>query len=97
MIKTVDTDVLVLAIALFPKLNLKELWIDFRTGQNKFYYPVHIICQNLGQDQAEGLLFFHAFTGCDLPGVIFCSMQEKKCMDHLEKLRRSNQRFQDIE
>ena len=44
MIKTVDTDVLVLAIALFPKLNLRELWIDFGSRQNQYYCLVHTIC-----------------------------------------------------
>ena len=34
MIKTVDTVVVVLAVALFPELNLNKLCIDFGSGQN---------------------------------------------------------------
>ena len=65
MIKTVDTDVVVLAVALFAELNIKELWIDFGSGQNQAYYPIHTIYNSLGPEKSKGLLFFHAFTGCD--------------------------------
>ena len=64
-IRTVNTDVVVIAIALFSKLSLKELWIEFGTGNNKVFYPVHVICNNLGNEKCKALLFFHAFTGCD--------------------------------
>ena len=65
MIKTVDTDVVVLAVALFAGLNVKELWIDFGSGQNQAYYPIHTIYNSLRPEKSKGLLFFHAFTGCD--------------------------------
>ena len=65
MIKTVDTDVVVLAVALFPELNLNELWIDFGSGQNQSYFPVHAICNSLGAEKSKVLLLFHAFTGFD--------------------------------
>ena len=57
--------VVVIAIALFTRLNLKELWIEFGTGNNKVIYPVHLICNNLGSGKCKALLFFHALTGCD--------------------------------
>ena len=65
MIKTVDIDVVILAVALFPQLNLNKLWIDFGSSQNQSYFPVHAICNSLGAEKSKGLLFFHAFTGCD--------------------------------
>ena len=65
MIKTGDTDVVVLAVALFPELNLNKLWIDFGSGQNQSYFPVHAICNSLGAEKSKVLLLFHAFTGCD--------------------------------
>ena len=43
MIKTVDTDVVVLAVALFSELNDNKLWIDFGSGQNQSYFPVSIL------------------------------------------------------
>ena len=65
MIKTVDTDVIVLAVALFSELNLQKLWIDFGSGQTQTCYPIHEICNCLGEESAKAMLFFHAFTGCD--------------------------------
>ena len=65
MIKTVGTDVIVLVAALFSELNLQELWIDFGSGQTQTYYPIHEICNSLGEENAKAMLFFHAFTGCD--------------------------------
>ena len=49
---------LVIAIALFSKLKLKELWIEFGTGNNKVFYPVHLICNNLGSEKCRALFFF---------------------------------------
>ena len=75
-IRTVATDVVVIAIALFSRLNLKELWIEFGTGNNKRFYSVLLICNNLGSEKCKAPLFFHAFTGCDQ--VSYFSMCKKK-------------------
>ncbi len=32
--RTVDTDVIVIAIAMFRNINLDELWLSFGTGSN---------------------------------------------------------------
>ena len=34
MIRTVDTDAVVIALGMFSSLNLSELWISFGTGKN---------------------------------------------------------------
>lgn len=65
MIRTVDTDVVVLCISLFTQMNLQELWIAFGTGKNFRFIPVHTIVQALGPEKAISLLMFHSFTGCD--------------------------------
>ena len=67
-LKVNDTDILVIAVALFSTLQLdglEELWLDFGTSTNQQIIPVHDVVANLGQDICDGLLFFHAFTGCD--------------------------------
>ena len=64
-LKTVDTDVIVIAMAMFPRLNLEELWIEFGSGKNKSYYPIHQLYHHYGRDKCQALLFFHSFTGCD--------------------------------
>lgn len=64
MIKTVDTDVLVIALYVQYKLKLKELWLEFGVGKNLRYIPVHQIAEKLGEE-CLGLPFFHTFSGCD--------------------------------
>ena len=68
VIRTVDTDVLVLAISHFFQLKnagLTELWVTFGVGDKTRHLPCHIIATNMGERRsvARG---FHAFSGCDL-------------------------------
>ena len=67
MIRTVDTYVDVLAVVHFQGLpNVEQLWIAFGTGKDFRYIPIHEIASALCPQMATGLLFFHAFTGCDV-------------------------------
>ena len=63
MIRTVDTDVFLLAISLYDRLNLEQLWIDFGSGKQRCYLPIHKMV--LDTVKRNGLRFFFAFTGCD--------------------------------
>ena len=63
MIRTVDTDVVVLAIANFYKISASELWIAFGTGKQLRYIPVHTIAHIMTPLAREGLPFFHSVTG----------------------------------
>lgn len=66
MIRTVDTDIVVLAVANFQSFeNLEQLWIAFGTGKAFRYIPVHEIANVMDPQMAKGLPFFHAFTGSD--------------------------------
>lgn len=65
MIRTVDTDVVVISIAKFHHISLSELWIDFGVGKHRRYLPAHDISRSIGQEKSKALLAFHAFTGCD--------------------------------
>ena len=64
MVRTVDSDVVVIAISIFERLGLQELWIDFGTGKNRQFIPVHTVAQNLGPQKCHTLPLFHAYTGC---------------------------------
>ena len=67
MIRTVYTDVVVLAVAHFQGLpNIEQLWIAFGTGKDFRYTPIHAISSALCPHMAKGLLLFYAFTGCDI-------------------------------
>ncbi|CAC5423003.1 unnamed protein product [Mytilus coruscus] len=64
-IKTVDTDVIVIAISVFKDTEADEIWIAFATGKHFRYIPIHDIAQSLGPLKSRFLPIFHAFTGCD--------------------------------
>jgi len=70
-LRTVDSDVVVLAINLFHKLGLSELWIGFGSGKTYKDIPIHHISQLLGSQHCKALPFFHAFTGCDVASAMF--------------------------
>ena len=64
-IKTVDTDVVIIAIVLFRQLSLVHLWIEFGTGKDRRWLPIHDYANALEERVCSGLLFWYAFTGCD--------------------------------
>ena len=71
-IRTVDTDVVVLAVASAQHLNITELWIAFVAGKNFRYLPAHEMADALGPDRCVALPMCHAFTGCDTVSCFGC-------------------------
>ena len=65
VLRTVDTDVVVLAVAAVPKLHNTQLWLAFGVGQHFRHIPAHKIAASLGPRKSMALPMFHAFTGCD--------------------------------
>ena len=65
LIRTVDTEEVVLAITFFCKLSAEEMWVAFGVGKNYRVLAIHELINILGQHRAEALTGFHAFTGCD--------------------------------
>ena len=66
LIRTVDTDVVVLAVSLAQRLQSEDkLWVAFGTGQSFRYLAAHEIAAGLGREKARALLMFHTLTGCD--------------------------------
>uniref|UniRef100_UPI003590007E uncharacterized protein n=1 Tax=Myxine glutinosa TaxID=7769 RepID=UPI003590007E len=65
VLRTVDTDVLVLAVSNAARLENTEIWVAFGTGKHFRYIPAHEIATSLGHDKARALPMFHAFAGCD--------------------------------
>ena len=65
VIRTVDTDVLVIAVLVYEELKngIEELWVDFGAGKNKKYVHIHETFQRIGELKPLGLPFFHALTG----------------------------------
>lgn len=65
IVRTVDSDVVVLAIHFFSSLGFLELWVCFGSGKNVRDIPIHDICAHLGPSRSLALPLFHAITGCD--------------------------------
>ena len=69
MVKAKDTDVLVTGLSMFPilqGLGLEKLWLTFGQGQSLRWIGIHNLYNNVGAEMAKGMLFKHAFTGCDV-------------------------------
>jgi len=66
LIRTVDTDVVVLAIAVMQELGRQvKLYIAFGTGKYFRYIAAHEIAHSLGPQKTKALPMFHALTDCD--------------------------------
>ena len=65
IIRTVDTDVVVLAVASAQRHKSTEVWVAFSTGKNFRFLAAHEMARVLGPDRCIALTVFHAFTGCD--------------------------------
>ena len=65
MVCTVDTAVVVIAVAKFQYISLCQLWIEFGVRKRLKYLPAHDISHNIGKEKSQALLAFHAFTDCD--------------------------------
>ena len=71
LLRTVDTDVLILAVAFVERLQefqgnqTIELWVGFGTGAHLRYIAAHDISSKLKPQVPKALPSFHAFTGCD--------------------------------
>ena len=66
LIRTVDTDVVVLALYVAQCLSTEyELWLAFGTSKHFQYIAAHKIANRLGPGRSRALPMFHALTGCD--------------------------------
>jgi hypothetical protein len=76
VVKSPDTDVLVLLVHYFPKMkNTSELW--FQTGlitstkDYRRYILIHELCKSLSSVVCEILTAAYALTGCDTTSSFF--------------------------
>ena len=69
LIEANDTDIAVIAISLMPSLvatGLEKMWFAFGKGEHRRWIPIHELVSAIGPETTSGMLFFHAFTGCDV-------------------------------
>ena len=65
LIRTVNTDVAVIAAASFSQLNVTSLWSGFGESKHFRYIAIHELVDILGPKKSRTLPLFHALTGCD--------------------------------
>ena len=63
--RTVDTDVVVVAIATLNRTKPDELCVAFGTGGHFRFIPIHEVAAAFGPRKYVTLPPFHALTGCD--------------------------------
>ena len=68
-VRTADTDVIFILLGFMSQFynndNRIKIFCDFGTGYHRKVIPIHSMHQRLGEEICLGILFFHAFTGCD--------------------------------
>ena len=74
-IRTVDTDVVVLAVSCVRLFNITELWFAFGTGKYLRFIP-----DSLGPQRSQALPMFHSFTGSDTVSD-FATVGKKKALE----------------
>ena len=63
LIKTVDSDVVTVAISVFHKVpTLNKMWIKFGTGKSLKFISVHEIAAKMGKVMPKTFLFFHTLS-----------------------------------
>lgn len=71
LIKTVDSDVIVISVTVFNQLQgVNELWIEFGRGKTLKYIPIHEIVNSLGKVSSRAVSFLHALSGCDTTSAV---------------------------
>ena len=88
---TVATDVVVISLYHFFPLDLEELWIEFGTGRNNRYFPIHQFAKSLSEEVCRALPFWFTFTGCDT--VCMFAGKGKNSLECLGKFPRSDKSF----
>ncbi|XP_052129864.1 uncharacterized protein LOC127751028 [Frankliniella occidentalis] len=80
LIRTVDSDVVVLAVWTASKVAMDELWLSYGVGKHQKFIAAHEIAKKLGPAKCEVLPAFHILTGCDITSS-FGSVGKKTAFD----------------
>ncbi len=75
LVRTVDTDVIVILIgkyySIISRYPAADIWVAFGSGKNFIYLDINAISKDLGVDKFTALPLFHCFTGCDTTSSFF--------------------------
>ena len=93
-----DTDVLVILLAFMPsflQINLSFKLILKSGSDGKDIFNINNICTKFGEPRCRGLLFFHAFTGCDYTSSFF-GIGKTRWFDVLKEDSTIDEAFKDL-
>jgi len=80
LVRTVDTDVVVILVGKFHDLlaynQRAKLWVAFGMEHHFSLMYVNKICSTLGESKSRAIPVFHTFTGCDCTSQ-FCGIGKK--------------------
>ena len=65
-----DTDVLLLLVSHFQRMQCQHLWMKSGTSKKRRYIPINAVFNKLPSGSASSLLAVHALTGCDTTSYI---------------------------
>ena len=65
LVRTVDTDVVVVAVGTLNRTKHFELWVGLGTGGHFRFIPIHEVAAAVGPITSDTLQMFHGLTGCD--------------------------------
>ena len=75
LLRTNDSDVIVILIGFMTQFlewdTDVKIWVDFGTGIYRKNIFINDVFEYLGESVSMGILFFHAFTGCDSTSSFF--------------------------
>ena len=78
LIRTVDTDVVVLSVYAPSILPLTKIYVAFGKGSSFRYIASHTITSSIGYNKSQCLPSFYSFTGCDTTSY-FVGKGKKTC------------------
>ena len=64
-----DTDIVVVAVSVLAQLHefgVETLWTAFGHCVGMKWIAIHKLLNIIGPARASGMMYFHAFTGCDV-------------------------------
>lgn len=93
LLKTVNTDVVVLAVSVAQGLTREnELWLAFGNGNSFRYLASHEIAAGLGSEMAHTLPMFHALNRFDTVSCFAGHGKKTACLDNLDRSAKTYRR-----
>ena len=81
-----DTDIVIIAVSVMSslmQLGLQKMWVSFGKGEKTKWIPIHEVVPAIGPEKTRGILFFHAFSGCDMVSAFYGKSKKSACLENM--------------